>query len=83
MVIMRKVKALETEKKYFWKYYICYSYTGGSIDIVSNGEGEMDKRYGQIYVDADNLGKGTFKRIKKDSFYWYKKAITSNGEKLD
>ena len=55
----------------------------GSIDIVSNGEGEMDKRYGQIYVDADNLGKGTFKRIKKDSFYWYKKVITSNGERLD
>ena len=55
----------------------------GCIDIVSNGEGEMAKRYGQIYVDADNLGNGTFKRTPKDSFYWYKKAIASNGEDLD
>ena len=55
----------------------------GCIDIVSNGEGEMAKRYGQIYVDADNYGQGTFKRLKKDSFYWYKKCIASNGEDLD
>ena len=55
----------------------------GCIDIVSNGEGEMAKRYGEVYVDADNLGKGTFKRTPKDSFYWYQKAIKSNGEDLD
>ncbi len=55
----------------------------GSVDIVSNGEGEMAKRYGQIYVDADNLGKGTFKRTPKDSFTWYKNVIACNGEKLD
>ena len=35
----------------------------------------MDKRYGVIYVDADNLGNGTYKRYKKDSFYWYKDFI--------
>ena len=55
----------------------------GCIDIVSNGEGEMAKRYGQVYVDANNLGQGTFKRYKKDSFYWYKKCIESNGEDLE
>ena len=47
----------------------------GIIDIVSAGSCEMDKRYGVIYVDADNLGNGTYKRYKKDSFYWYKDFI--------
>jgi len=35
-----------------------------------------------VYVDLDDLGNGTGKRIKKDSFYWYKKAIESNGENV-
>lgn len=56
--------------------------TWGCIDLVSNGTGEMEKRYGFIYVDKDNSGKGTLKRIRKDSFYWYKKVISSNGEDL-
>ena len=42
----------------------------------------MKKRYGFIYVDKDNAGKGTLARSKKDSFDWYKKVIESNGEKL-
>ena len=54
----------------------------GIIDIVSCGPLTMDKRYGVIYVDLDNGGKGTGKRIRKDSFYWYRKCIESNGEDL-
>lgn len=54
----------------------------GIIDIVSCGPLTMDKRYGVIYVDLDNGGKRTGKRYKKDSFYWYQKAIESNGEDL-
>lgn len=54
----------------------------GCIDIVSAGTGEMKKRYGFIYVDKDNEGKGTLKRMKKDSFAWYKDVIASNGEKI-
>ena len=54
----------------------------GCVDMVSNGEGEMAKRYGQIYVDADNYGKGTFERRRKDSYFWYKKCIETNGEDL-
>lgn len=54
----------------------------GIIDIVSCGPMEMSKRYGVIYVDLDDRGKGTGKRLKKDSFYWYQKAIASNGEQL-
>jgi 6-phospho-beta-glucosidase len=52
----------------------------GIIDIVSFGSGEMEKRYGMIYVDKDNQGNGTLQRLKKDSFYWYQKVIETNGE---
>ncbi|MGE8203292.1 6-phospho-beta-glucosidase [Heyndrickxia sp. NPDC080065] len=54
----------------------------GPIDIVSASSGEMKKRYGYIYVDRDNDGKGTLKRINKKSFNWYKNVIESNGENL-
>lgn len=54
----------------------------GPIDIVSNSTSEMSKRYGYIYVDVDDEGKGTYKRYRKDSFYWYKKVIESNGKDL-
>ena len=43
---------------------------------------EMEKRYGMIYVDKDNTGKGTLNRLKKDSFAWYQQVIASNGETL-
>nr|WP_263327878.1 6-phospho-beta-glucosidase [Neobacillus sp. Marseille-Q6967] len=54
----------------------------GPIDIIAASTGEMKKRYGFIYVDVDDNGNGTFKRIKKNSFHWYKKVIKSNGEIL-
>ena len=49
----------------------------GIIDLVSAGTGEMKKRYGLIYVDKDNNGNGTLKRMKKKSFDWYKQVIES------
>ncbi|MCM3766714.1 6-phospho-beta-glucosidase [Neobacillus niacini] len=55
----------------------------GPIDIVSASTGEMKKRYGYIYVDRDNQGNGSLKRLKKKSFGWYKQVIASNGENLD
>lgn len=55
----------------------------GCIDLVSCSTGEMKKRYGFIYVDKDNDGKGTLKRMKKKSFDWYRKVIETNGECLD
>ncbi|WP_036689481.1 glycoside hydrolase family 1 protein [Paucisalibacillus globulus] len=54
----------------------------GPIDIVSAGTGEMEKRYGFIYVDLDNEGNGTLERKKKKSFDWYKKVIETNGQEL-
>ncbi len=54
----------------------------GPIDLVSASTGEMKKRYGYVYVDRDNEGNGTLKRIKKKSFDWYKNVIATNGEEL-
>ena len=51
----------------------------GCIDLVSASTGEMKKRYGFIYVDKDNAGNGTLKRMKKKSFDWYKNVIANNG----
>ncbi|RMC47313.1 glycoside hydrolase family 1 protein [Lactobacillus sp. ESL0228] len=54
----------------------------GCIDLVSASTGEMSKRYGFIYVDEDDEGKGTFNRFKKKSFDWYKQVISTNGADL-
>lgn len=54
----------------------------GPIDMISSGTSEMSKRYGFIYVDQDDYGNGTMKRYKKDSFYWYKNVIATNGKEL-
>lgn len=51
----------------------------GIIDLVSASTGEMRKRYGVIYVDMDDEGKGTLNRYKKDSFAWYQTCIKSDG----
>ena len=56
----------------------------GDVSIlVCAGTGQMDKKYGFIYVDMDDQGNGDLHRSRKDSFYWYKKVIASNGEDLD
>ena len=54
----------------------------GPMDLVSSGTSEMVKRYGFVYVDIDDEGKGTGKRSRKKSFYYYKKLIASNGADL-
>lgn len=59
--------------------YTCW----GCTDLVSASTGEMKKRYGLIYVEKYDDGTGDFSRKRKDSFYWYKKVIATNGEDLD
>ncbi|TLQ08055.1 6-phospho-beta-glucosidase [Marinilactibacillus psychrotolerans] len=54
----------------------------GCIDLVSASTSEMSKRYGFVYVDQDDFGNGSLDRSRKDSFYWYKKVIESNGKDL-
>ena len=53
-----------------------------AIDLISTHEG-MRKRYGFIYVDRDEFELRTMARYRKDSFYWYKQVIESNGANLE
>lgn len=52
-----------------------------AIDLISTHEGVV-KRYGFIYVNRDEFDMKDTRRVRKDSFYWYKKVIESNGEDL-
>jgi 6-phospho-beta-glucosidase len=42
----------------------------------------MKKRYGFIYVDMDDRGNGSLKRLKKDSFEWFQEVTKSFGENI-
>ena len=53
-----------------------------AIDVVSVKEG-LSKRYGFIYVNRNDADMKDLKRYRKDSFYWYKKVIATNGENLE
>lgn len=53
----------------------------GPIDILSS-HGEMEKRYGFIYVDRSETDTKDLKRYKKKSFNWFRNVISSNGEEL-
>ena len=54
----------------------------GPIDLISSQTSEMSKRYGFIYVDQDDEGQGSKRRIRKDSFAWMQRVIATNGEEL-
>ena len=51
------------------------------LDVLSTGNG-MSKRYGFVYVNTTDQEKLDFKRIPKDSYYWYQKVTKSNGKDL-
>ena len=53
-----------------------------ALDLIALSTGNVEKRYGFIYVDVDNEGNGSYDRIPKDSFVWYKKVIATNGEDM-
>lgn len=60
----------------------CMGYlTWAPMDILSS-HGEMEKRYGFIYVNRGETDLRDMKRIRKQSFYWMKDVIESNGESL-
>lgn len=52
------------------------------IDLVSNSECQMEKRYGFIYVRRNDQGEGDMSRYRKKSFYWYQRVIQTNGQSL-
>lgn len=61
----------------------CIGYTmWTAIDLISAGTKEMKKRYGLIYVDQDDYGRGTKKRKIKESGKWFKRVIDTSGQEL-
>lgn len=54
----------------------------GCTDLVSASTSEMFKRYGFVYVDADDQGNGSFDRSRKDSFFYYKDLIATRGANI-
>ena len=52
------------------------------LDIVSASSCEMSKRYGFIYVDQDDYGRGSKARVPKESFSWFQKVVRSRGREL-
>lgn len=54
----------------------------GCIDCDSMSTAQLSKRYGLIYVDRDDDGKGSLARYKKRSFDWYRQVIQTNGRCL-
>ncbi|WP_439426019.1 glycoside hydrolase family 1 protein [Oenococcus alcoholitolerans] len=53
----------------------------GLIDIPSS-QGNVDKRYGAVYVNRTNHQLLDLKRVPKKSYFWFKKVFASNGEEL-
>ncbi|MFL6562836.1 MAG: family 1 glycosylhydrolase, partial [Bacillus sp. (in: firmicutes)] len=53
-----------------------------AIDLISTHQG-CSKRYGFIFVNRDEFDLKDLRRIRKESFYWYKELIATNGEKLN
>ncbi|MEE6725977.1 glycoside hydrolase family 1 protein [Pediococcus acidilactici] len=53
----------------------------GLIDIPSSA-GNMEKRYGMVYVNRGNHELRDLKRVPKKSYYWFAKVIKSNGTDL-
>lgn len=94
--VMDQGKIKDTERSSYLKLHVkavtdavdedgvdCFGYCWwGPVDMISAGTGEMKKRYGFVYVDKDDAGNGSLKRIKKESFGVYQRIIKTNGECL-
>lgn len=52
-----------------------------ALDLISTHEGFL-KRYGFIYINRNNESELDLARYKKNSFFWYRKVIDSNGADL-
>lgn len=57
--------------------YCTWSFT----DLLSWLNG-YQKRYGFVYVDREEAEGASMNRYKKDSYFWYKTVIETNGETL-
>ena len=61
----------------------CWATTWSPLDIISCSSNQMSKRYGLVYVNLDDLGRGDGRRFCKKSYYWYQKLIATNGKSLE
>ena len=52
-----------------------------AVDLISTHEGFV-KRYGFIFVNREEFDLLDLRRVRKDSFFWYKKCIASRGTDL-
>lgn len=60
----------------------CLGYLGwGLIDILSS-HGDMEKRYGMVYVNRGNHDYRDMKRVTKKSYDWFKEVVSTNGESV-
>ncbi|WP_156406526.1 family 1 glycosylhydrolase, partial [Pediococcus inopinatus] len=50
---------------------------------IPSSSGNMEKRYGMVYVNRGNHDLRDMKRIPKKSYGWFKKVIASNGNDLN
>jgi 6-phospho-beta-glucosidase len=57
--------------------YCLWSFT----DVFSWSNG-YQKRYGLVYINRDEHNLKDLRRIKKQSYYWYKDVIATNGRQL-
>jgi 6-phospho-beta-glucosidase len=57
--------------------YCTWSFT----DLLSWLNG-YQKRYGFVYINREETDLKDLRRIRKDSFFWYKRVIASNGKDL-
>lgn len=73
---LEELKQAVVEGSEVWAY-CTWSFT----DLLSWLNG-YQKRYGFVYVDQDETMKGSLKRTAKQSYFWYKEVIETNGEKL-
>ena len=60
-------KGVDVRGYYAWSPFDLYSWKNG-----------VEKRYGLVAIDFEN----NLVRKPKDSYYWYKEIIQSNGEKI-
>lgn len=53
----------------------------GLIDIPSS-HGDIEKRYGAVFINRTNHDLKDLKRVPKKSFYWFKSVLEKNGDEL-
>lgn len=57
-------------------------YLGWGLIDIPDSTGDIDKRYGAVYVDYAASGSRHLQRVPKKSYAWFARTFRSNGEEL-